>query len=47
MKIAIEVEALCEVYLKALAVGEPATLGAAQMAEVIAKFGRYGKAARR
>ena len=47
MKIAIEVEALCEVYLKALAVGEPTTLDAAQMAEVIARFGRYGKTARR
>jgi L-fuculose-phosphate aldolase len=47
MKIAIEVEALCEAYLKALAVGEPATLGADQMAEVIAAFGRYGKTARR
>ena len=47
MKIAVEVEALCEVYLKALAVGEPTTLDAAQMAEVIARFGRYGKTARR
>ena len=47
VKVAIEVEALCEVYLKALAVGEPATLSAAQMAEVIEKFRGYGKAARR
>jgi L-fuculose-phosphate aldolase len=46
-KIAIEVEALCEVYLKALAVGEPASLDPGQMAEVAAKFARYGKAARR
>ncbi len=47
LKIALEVEALCEVYLKALAVGEPARLDAGQMAEVAAKFGHYGKAARR
>jgi len=47
MKIAIEIESLCEVYLKALAVGEPTILGAAQMAEVIDKFRGYGKTARR
>jgi len=47
MKVAIEIESLCEVYLKALAVGEPAVLGAAQMAEVIAKFRSYGKTASR
>lgn len=45
--IAIEIEALCETYLKALAVAEPAVLSAAQMAEVIEKFRSYGKAARR
>lgn len=47
MKIAIEVEALCETYLEALAVGEPNSLTAAQMTEVIEKFRRYGKTARR
>jgi L-fuculose-phosphate aldolase len=47
MKIAIEIEALCEVYLKALTVGEPTILSDAQMAEVIAKFLNYGKTARR
>ena len=44
MKVAQEVEALCEVYLKALAVGEPNPLGSEQMAEVIEKFRSYGKA---
>ncbi len=47
MKIAIEVEALCETYLNALAVGEPRLLSAAQMAEVIEKFRSYGQTARR
>jgi len=46
MKIAIEVESLCEVYLKALAVGEPAVLSSAQMAEVIEKFRTYGQVRR-
>jgi L-fuculose-phosphate aldolase len=46
MKTAIEIEALCEVYLKALAVAEPAQLSAAQMAEVLDKFRRYGSARR-
>lgn len=44
MKVVQEIEALCEVYLKALAVGEPATLTPAQMAEVIEKFKGYGRA---
>ena len=47
MKIAIEIESLCEVYLKALAVAEPARLSAAQMAEVLGKFKRYGRSRRR
>jgi L-fuculose-phosphate aldolase len=47
MKLAIEVEALCEIYLKALAVTEPTTLDGTQMAEVIEKFRSYGKTARR
>ena len=46
MKVTQEIEALCEVYLKALAVAEPALLTAQQMAEVIDKFRSYGKAAR-
>ncbi len=46
LKVLMEVEALCEVYLKALAVGEPALLSASQMAEVIAKFKTYGQTAR-
>ncbi len=47
LKVLMEVESLCEVYLKALAVGEPAVLSAAQMAEVMDKFKTYGKTARR
>ncbi len=47
LKVLMEVEALCKVYLKALAVGEPALLSAAQMAEVIDKFKTYGQTARR
>jgi L-fuculose-phosphate aldolase len=46
MKVVQEVESLCEVYLKALAVGEPVLLTRAQMDEVIEKFKGYGKAAR-
>ena len=46
MKVVQEVESLCEVYLKALAVGEPVLLGADEMAVVIDKFSRYGRAAR-
>jgi L-fuculose-phosphate aldolase len=45
MKVALEVESLCEVYLKALAVAEPVRLDAAQMAEVIEKFRSYGQPA--
>lgn len=46
MKVAQEIESLCEVYLKALSVGEPALLGAAEMAEVLARFSHYGRSAR-
>jgi L-fuculose-phosphate aldolase len=46
LKVTVEVEALCEAYLKALAVGEPALLTRAQMAEVAAKFATYGQARR-
>jgi L-fuculose-phosphate aldolase len=47
LKVAIEIEALCEVYLKLLAVAEPALLTPAQMAEVLDKFRSYGRARRR
>ena len=47
LKVMQEIEALCEAYLKALAVGEPALLSATQMAEVIEKFRKYGRSARR
>jgi L-fuculose-phosphate aldolase len=43
MKVVLEVESLCEVYLKALAVGEPALLSAAEMAEVLDAFRSYGQ----
>ena len=46
MKVLQEIESLCEVYLKALAVGEPAVLSREEMAAVIEKFASYGKAAR-
>jgi len=47
MKVMQEIEALCEAYLKALAVAEPAVLSSTQMAEVIEKFRSYGRSARR
>jgi L-fuculose-phosphate aldolase len=47
MKVVQEIESLCEVYLKALAVGEPVLLDRAQMDEVIERFRGYGKAAAR
>jgi len=43
MKVAVEVEALCEIYLKLLPLGEPARLDREQMAEVLAKFRHYGQ----
>jgi L-fuculose-phosphate aldolase len=46
MKVAVEIEALCGIYLQALAVGEPALLSREQMAEVIARFRTYGQARR-
>jgi len=46
MKVLVEIEALCQTYLQALAVGEPALLSHAQMLEVIERFTHYGKAAR-
>jgi L-fuculose-phosphate aldolase len=44
LQVAQEIESLCEVYLKALAAGEPKLLDASQMGEVIERFRRYGKA---
>jgi L-fuculose-phosphate aldolase len=46
MKVLQEIESLCEVYLKALAVGEPAVLSKDEMAAVMTKFASYGKTAR-
>ena len=46
LKVLREVESLCEVYLKALAVGEPTVLGADEMAAVLQRFKGYGRAAR-
>lgn len=47
LKVTLEVESLCEAYLKALSVGEPAILGADEMSAVIERFKSYGRAARR
>ncbi|HEU5296423.1 MAG TPA: class II aldolase/adducin family protein [Burkholderiaceae bacterium] len=41
LKVAVEVESLCETYLAALAVGEPALLSRDEMAAVIARFNDY------
>lgn len=46
LKIAVEIEALCEIYLKALAVAEPARLSSEQMADVLQKFKNYGRSRR-
>ena len=46
LKVVQELESLCEVYLKALAVGEPAVLSGEEMALVIERFRHYGKSAR-
>ena len=43
LKVAVEIESLCGVYLQALAAGEPAVLDEAQMAEVIERFRTYGQ----
>ena len=45
-KVAVEVEALCGIYLQALAVGEPLLLSAGQMAEVLDRFKSYGRTRR-
>lgn len=46
LKVALEIEALCGIYLQALASGEPVLLSKAEMAEVIERFRSYGKARR-
>ncbi len=46
MKVALEVESLCGIYLQALAVGEPVLLSRDEMAAVIERFKSYGKARR-
>jgi L-fuculose-phosphate aldolase len=43
LKVALEIEALCGMYLAALAAGEPVLLSDAEMAEVIERFKRYGR----
>lgn len=43
MKITVEIESLCDSYLRALAVGEPAILSADEMAAVLEKFRHYGQ----
>lgn len=47
LKIALEVESLCESYLASLVLGEPARLDDDEMARVIEKFRTYGRTARR
>ncbi len=42
LALAVEVENLCEQYLRALAVGEPAILSSDEMAAVIEQFKDYG-----
>ena len=46
LKVAIEVEALCGIYLQSLAMGEPVHLSQREMAEVLARFKQYGQARR-
>jgi L-fuculose-phosphate aldolase len=47
MKVALEVESLCESYLASLVLGEPVLLGDDEMARVIEKFKTYGRTQRR
>jgi L-fuculose-phosphate aldolase len=46
MKLVQEIESLCQVYLQALAVGEPTLLSKEDMQQVIKKFRSYGQVAR-
>jgi L-fuculose-phosphate aldolase len=41
--VAVEVESLCEQYLRALQVGEPVLLSEQEMADVIEQFKGYGR----
>jgi L-fuculose-phosphate aldolase len=43
LNVAVEVENLCDIYLKLLALGEPPLLNAEQMAEALDKFRTYGQ----
>ena len=43
LALAVEVEALAEIYCRALAIGEPALLSEAQMADVAQQFSEYGQ----
>jgi L-fuculose-phosphate aldolase len=45
MRMAIEIESLCQTYLAALVLGEPPRLSRDEMARVIEKFKTYGKKA--
>ena len=44
LSLAVEVEALCEQYWRALQIGKPKILSAREMNTVIGKFSSYGKA---
>jgi L-fuculose-phosphate aldolase len=46
LKVAIEVEALCGIYLQSLALGEPVHLSREEMAQVLQRFRQYGQARR-
>lgn len=41
LALAVEVEALCDQYLRARSVGQPVLLSSAEMDEVLERFGRY------
>jgi L-fuculose-phosphate aldolase len=44
LSLAVEVETLAEMYWRALQIGEPETLPAAELDTVLRKFADYGKA---
>jgi L-fuculose-phosphate aldolase len=46
LALAVEVEALCEQYWRALQIGKPAILSDAEMEVVLEKFKTYGKPTR-
>jgi L-fuculose-phosphate aldolase len=43
LRVAVEIESLCGVYLQALAVGEPVLLSPDEMAQALARFASYGQ----